>query len=76
MPAIGITGAVIVAALAYGVGHGFKTWQQALGSAAAAFAFTIAFALTNSLWWLMAFHTAVAVQSGWAGYRLSKAAPV
>lgn len=73
-PLIGVAGAVIVAALAYGIGHGFKTWQQALGSVAAAFAFTIAYAATHSLWWLMAIHTAAALHGGWSGYRLGRAA--
>ena len=72
VPLIGLSGAVVVAALAYGLGHGVKNRNQAIGSVVSAFVFTIAYALTQSLWWLMLFHTFVALHGGWAGYRLAR----
>lgn len=71
-PLAGIAGAVVIAALAYGMGHGFKTWAQLAGSIAAAFAFTIAYALTHSLWWLMVVHSSAGMVGAWSGYRLSR----
>lgn len=68
-PQTGIIAAVIIAALAYGIGHGFKTRGQFIGSIISAFLFTIAFALSGSLWWLMIIHTALPVVMGIAYYR-------
>lgn len=58
-PHIGLAGAVIVAALAYGLAHGFKGWGQFAGSIVAALAFTIGYAETGNLWWLILLHTAL-----------------
>jgi membrane protease YdiL (CAAX protease family) len=49
-------GAVILAALAYGAGHGYKSRGQFAGSIVSAFLFTIGYVLTGSLWWLMLLH--------------------
>jgi membrane protease YdiL (CAAX protease family) len=73
-PLIGVFGAVIVAALAYGLGHGFKTWRVALGSLASAFIFTIAYALTLSLWWLILIHVFAGVYGAWSGHRMANRA--
>ena len=67
-PLIGIIGAVAAASLAYGFAHGWKSWGEGLGSIASAFLFTIGFAVTGSLWWLIAIHTGlplVALLAGW-----------
>lgn len=71
IPHVGAIGAVCIAALAYGVSHGYKNRMQFLGSVAAAFAFTLAFVLTGSLWWLMLIHTVAAVVGGFGSYRLA-----
>lgn len=70
VPRIGTVGAICVAALAYGAAHGYKTREQFLGSMASAFAFTIAFVLTASLWWLMVVHTVAGVAGGYSSYKL------
>jgi membrane protease YdiL (CAAX protease family) len=58
-PRIGLIGAVLVAALAYGLAHGLKDLRQAVGSLVAALIFTSAYAVTGSLWWLILIHTAL-----------------
>jgi membrane protease YdiL (CAAX protease family) len=73
-PLTGVFGAVIIAALAYGLGHGFKTWRVALGSLAFAFLFTIAYALTHSLWWLILIHVFAGVYGAWSGHRMANKA--
>ena len=74
IPLAGLAGAVAIAALAYGIGHGFRNRRQALIAVLSAVAFTLAYALTLSLWWLMAIHTFAALQASWSGYRLSRRA--
>ncbi len=67
-PLTGLPLAIVIAALAYGLVHGYTNVRQMTASIVSAFGFTIAFALTQSLWWLMLLHTAFAVQSGWVAY--------
>ena len=55
-PHIGLIGAIVVAALAYGLAHGFKGWRQLGASLVVALVFTIAYAVAGSLWWLMIIH--------------------
>ncbi len=55
-PNVGIVGAVCISATAYGLAHGVKDHRKAAGSLASAFLFTIAFAATSDLWWLMIIH--------------------
>lgn len=60
-PMIGLPAAISVAAISYGAGHGYKNPKQFFGSIAAAFAFTIGYAVTGSLWWLIVLHAAAPV---------------
>ncbi|HEY1837613.1 MAG TPA: CPBP family intramembrane glutamic endopeptidase [Rhizomicrobium sp.] len=53
-------------------GHGDKTWLRALSSIGTAFAFTIAYALTRSLWWPMLIHSFMGLYGAWSGYRLNR----
>lgn len=69
-PLVGTIGAVCIAALAYGLAHGFQSRGQFFGSIISAFLFTIAYALTLSLWWLMLLHAFMALFGGWTSYRL------
>ncbi len=65
-PLTGLPLAVGLAAVAYGAAHGYKTLQQFLGSIAASFAFTIGYALTGNLWWLIVLHAAAPVSMPYA----------
>lgn len=55
-PVIGMPLAVAASALAYGIGHGYKNPRLLMAAIGSAFAFTIAYALTHSLWWLILIH--------------------
>ena len=68
-PLVGIAGAVVIASLAYGLAHGWKSRADGLGSLISAFLFTIGFAVTGSLWWLIAIHTALPLVGLLAGRR-------
>lgn len=56
LPYAGLAGAIVVAAAAYGLAHGLKSTGQFLGSLASALVFTVGYALTHSLWWLILLH--------------------
>lgn len=58
-PLIGEPLAIAAAATAYGVAHGYKSAFQLGAGIAMALVFTIAYALSDSLWWLMLIHTAL-----------------
>jgi membrane protease YdiL (CAAX protease family) len=58
---IGLPASVVVAAIAYGLAHGYKSVPQLSGSLVAAFLFTMGFALTGSLWWQIALHIGLPV---------------
>lgn len=48
--------AIMVAALAYALGHGVTSWGQFGRSLIAALAFTIGYAVTANIWWLILVH--------------------
>lgn len=72
-PVTGVAGAVALSALAYGMGHGYNGWKPFIGSIVAAFAFTLAYVWTGSLWWLMLIHMALPLFAGWSVYRKATA---
>jgi membrane protease YdiL (CAAX protease family) len=55
-PRVGLAGAVLLSAGAYGVAHGYRGAKPFVGSLISAFVFTVAYALTHSIWWLAAIH--------------------
>lgn len=55
-PVVGLVPAVVASALAYGLGHGYQNPKQLIGSVVSAFVFTMAYAWTHSLWWLIVIH--------------------
>jgi membrane protease YdiL (CAAX protease family) len=73
-PVSGLPLAVALAAVAYGAAHGYKNPQQFLGSIAASFAFTIGYALTGSLWWLIVLHAAAPVSMLYAVRKIKERA--
>lgn len=74
-PLTGMPLAVMLAAIAYGAAHGYKNPRQFVGSIAASFAFTIGYALTGSLWWLILLHAAAPVMMLSASRKLEAAKP-
>ena len=60
-PVTGLPLAIALAAVSYGAGHGYKNPKQFFGSIASAFAFTIGYAVSGNLWWLIVLHAAVPV---------------
>ena len=68
-PLVGLVGAVAIASIAYGLAHGWNGWAKGLGSILSAFLFTVGYAVTGSLWWLIAVHTALPLIGLLAGQR-------
>lgn len=60
-PFTGLPLAVVLAAVSYGAGHGYQNARQFFSSIVAAFAFTIGYAITGNLWWLIVLHAAAPV---------------
>lgn len=69
-PFTGTAGAVILASLAYGIGHGYQSPGQLAGSVLSAFVFTLSYVATGSLWWLMVLHAGLPLFIGLSGYNL------
>ncbi len=69
---IGTIGAIVVAALAYGLAHNYDSGPQRIASVVAAFLFTIAYAATLSLWWLMLIHIAMPLLPALIRSRMAK----
>jgi len=55
-PLVGLWGAVIIAAIAYGLAHATRNLGSLIGAVISSFLFTIGYALTGSLWWLIVLH--------------------
>lgn len=70
IPHIGALAAISSAALAYGLAHGYKSPRQLIGTVAA-FIFTIAYYLTESLWWPMLIHAGMGMLVALAAYKVA-----
>lgn len=55
-PSVGMPLAIAISAFSYGIAHGCTNPKQLIASIVSAFVFTTAYAMTHSLWWLMAIH--------------------
>ena len=75
-PLVGTVGAVVIAATAYGLAHGYKSPRQLIGSLIAALLFTVGYVLTVSLWWLIVIHTALPLLGAAAARRQPSPEPV
>ncbi|HXD83080.1 MAG TPA: CPBP family intramembrane glutamic endopeptidase [Rudaea sp.] len=71
VPHAGIVAAICIAAFSYAAAHGYKSRKQFVASIVSAFLFTIAFALSGSLWWLMLIHTTLGLVGGILGYKVA-----
>jgi membrane protease YdiL (CAAX protease family) len=75
-PRVGLIGSIAVAATAYGLAHGVKNIRTVLASLGAALLFTIAYATTRSLWWLMLLHCGFPLLGAFTAYsRLRRPTP-
>jgi membrane protease YdiL (CAAX protease family) len=71
-PLIGTWGAVAVAAVAYGAGHGYQGAKPFAGAIVSALLFTVGYVLTDSLWWLMLVHFAMPMAIPIGYYKLMR----
>lgn len=73
VPLTGVVGAVALSATAYGAAHGYASPRQFILSIVSAFVFTIAFAATHSLWWLMLIHAGLPLLNGISLFKITSA---
>ena len=69
-PWLGTWGAVLVAGIAYGCGHGYHGARQLAASMLMALILTAAYVLSGSLWWLIAIHVALPLMSAASYYKV------
>jgi CAAX protease family protein len=66
----GLWGAVLISSIAFGLGHIYQGWMGVVRTSCIGLAFGVAYALTNSLWWLMLAHTMFKSFGGLVAWRL------
>lgn len=66
----GIVGAVIVSTLIFGIGHIYQGWRGALNAGTLGLLFGVGYALSHSLWWLIAIHALVDMFGGVLAWRV------
>lgn len=60
-PRIGLAGAIAIAATAYALAHGYKGVRSFAASLVSALLFTVGYAVTRSLWWLILLHAGLPI---------------
>lgn len=60
-PRIGLAGAIAMAATVYALAHGYKGVRSFAASLVSALLFTVGYAVTRSLWWLILLHAGLPV---------------
>ena len=68
----GLVASVAISTIAFGAGHLYQGVRGGMRAFALGLAFAVAYALTSSLWWLIAIHALVDIFGGVTGRRLSK----
>jgi|688.fasta_scaffold346597_2 membrane protease YdiL (CAAX protease family) len=68
-PVVGLFGAVAMASVAYAAAHGVAELRRLMASLAAALAFTLAYAFSHSLWWLIILHAGLPMIGASAQFR-------
>jgi membrane protease YdiL (CAAX protease family) len=71
----GLVAAVVGSSLIFGLGHAYQGVRGMLTTAAVGLIFAVAFAMTQSLWWLMMAHALVDIYGGIAAYRIWRLLP-
>jgi membrane protease YdiL (CAAX protease family) len=69
-PLTGTWGAVLLAGLAYGAGHGYSNPKQLTISIITAISFSAAYVLTGSLWWLILIHIGMPLMGAVSCYKI------
>lgn len=69
-PATGVVGAIVASSLIFGAGHAYQGWRGVYRTTLVGCFFGGGYALTGSLWWLMAIHATADVFSGVLAYRV------
>jgi membrane protease YdiL (CAAX protease family) len=68
-PYVGVIGTIAISTLVFALGHAYQGFRGVGITGVVGLVFGIAFALTHSLWWLMAVHAIIDVNGGLAGFR-------
>jgi membrane protease YdiL (CAAX protease family) len=74
-PFAGLWGAVLLSSAMFGLGHAYQGWFGILRTSVIGVAFGTAYALTHSLWWLIAVHIALNLLGGLFAWRVQRLSP-
>ena len=69
-PSLGLIGAVIASALLFGLGHAYQGAGGMISTATLGLTFALLYLASGSLWWLMAIHAAIDIQTGFVAFRV------
>ncbi len=73
-PVAGVIGAVLISSAIFGIGHVYQGWRGVLMTGTVGLIFAVLYALTLSLWWLMAAHALMDIYGGLAAFLLRQRA--
>jgi membrane protease YdiL (CAAX protease family) len=74
-PLVGTWGAVLIAGVAYGAGHGYSNPKQLTLSIVSAILFSVGYVLTGSLWWLIVIHIGIPLMGAISCYKILNQQP-
>jgi uncharacterized protein len=72
---VGLWGAVLLSSLLFGLGHAYQGWRGILRTTLIGLGFGIAYALTQSLWWLIVTHVVLNLYTSFLAAKLIRSAP-
>jgi membrane protease YdiL (CAAX protease family) len=72
---VGLWGAVLLSSAIFGLGHAYQGWRGILRTGLIGLGFGIAYALTQSLWWLMLAHVILNLYGGFLAAKLMRPSP-
>jgi len=71
VPSVGLAAAVVASAVIFGLGHLYQGWRGTLSTAAVGLVLGALFALSGSLWWIMALHALIDLQYCVVGWKVA-----
>jgi uncharacterized protein len=72
IPAAGVAGAIAISSILFGIGHAYQGWRGVLATGSVGLVFALFYAVSRSLWWVMAAHALIDIYGGFVSYQLRR----